>query len=1159
MVLNDCPDSETIGCGFSVFKEIDEVTELIKELKKHDLPSNMIERNRDRFNFILSQYQDQRQLLDPYLNKILEPMISFIKDPSASDQMKHNAFKYLYIIMSVKTYKNIVTYLPHEVGDLVPVLKMLEAQDPNNADTWETRYVLLIWLSIISKIPFPLSRLETATDINPENTILVRILKVCKLYCLSVGACSIAAVFLITNFLTRSDVKKLYLEEMIMWCLECMEKSDDLSKHRPLAVIASILKHNTREDVKPYALMILEKLLKMELRERPADLIRKYGIKTVQRIGYILLGKKLASWRYQRMCRPICLMPNNNSTNITENRTRMDKIDDNFINDSDDQEIPPSIEDVIEELINGLRDKAIPVRYSAAKGIGRITARLPMDYADDVVGFVLNLFTSRESDCAWHGGCLALAELGKRGLLLPHRLDDVIPVVLQALVFDEPRAYGAIGYLIRDAACYICWSFPRAYDPHIFLPYVKDIAAALLVVTCFDREINCRRAASAAFQENVGRQGNFPHGIDILTVADYFEVGVRTHAYLKISVHIAQYEEYKKPLIDHLLNKKVGYWDTAIRELSVKALYNLTPAAPEYMKTIVLPNLLSMFNSIDLNVRHGAVLAVAEIIDALYNYYNIRIENIIGDSAIDIIRNTVRTFRIRGQFKGLGGELMKQACAVLIKKCSTIHFPIHSSDVIDDWQNLLEECLNHEVAVIKQKAAEAHTSFFTEYYISMDDGKRNIVINRYLENLQSPNQVTRIGFAQAIGHFPLFIVKDRTKDIFKVLIKCTRVSEETLKWAESRKEALHSLTMLCQTLGVKEVSSWEKYVHDLYDCYLLSLKEYTVDSRGDIGSWVREAAMIALSVLTNLVSEAKLFYILNETLMVHIIGGIAQQAVERIDGIRAQAGAIFGDLIHCDPPLSNIPYHNELKIIFPLNECKDNIKWRDESATFPRFIKMLAFPPYTTNLLKGIIFSVGGLSESLVKHSSFSLFSYLKEIDDSGLKDLCSKILDIFGESHKNERMITSILAFMDRLLSSGCIQTVLDDPSNCIPERILILLKKEIKSTNSTKLLLSSINVFCQLLQVNGQISKKAFCQLSIFLCHRYKCLRNTTATKTYESLILYGEEMDIEEEDLTQILNILNDTDWEQSIEDLRPVRNVLCELMKVPAPVLQAKAGN
>ncbi|XP_014602636.1 PREDICTED: tubulin-specific chaperone D [Polistes canadensis] len=1153
MVLNDCPDPESIGCGFSAFKEVDEVNELIKDIKRTDLSSSLTERNRDRFNFILSQYQDQRQLLDPYLESILDSLLSIIRDDNSTESMKHNAFKYLFIIMSVKTYKKIVTYLPHEVADLLPVLRLLEKQDPNDVDTWETRYVLLIWLSIISKIPFPLSRLETSDTIDPEQTIMVRIMKVCKLYCLSKDACAVAAVFLIANFLTRSDVKKLYLEEMITWCLKSVE--NDSLRHGPLAVIASILKHSAREDVRPYSTMLFEKILKLQLSNNPADLIRKFGMKVVQRIGFVLLRTKLASWRYQRMNRPISLLPSlskNNGTEIIENK-------ENIINDNEDQEIPPAIEDIIEHLIQGLRDKAITIRWSAAKGIGRITARLPVDLADDVVGFVLNLFSGRESDSAWHGGCLALAELGRRGLLLPHRLSDVIPVVIQALVFDEPRAYGSIGYLIRDSACYICWSFPRAYDPDVFQPYVKEIAASLLVVTCFDREINCRRAASAAFQENVGRQGNFPHGIDILTVADYFEVGVRSHAFLKISVHIAQYEEYTKPLIEHLVSRKVTHWDTAIRELSAKALFNLTPADPQYMIETVIPNLLDMLNSIDLNVRHGAVLAIAEILEALYNHYEKKIETIIESSAVDEIKNVIRTFQKRGQFKGLGGELMKQACAVFIKKCSIVHFPIHHTDIIDDWQNLLEECLSHEVSAVKLKAAEAHTDFFTEYYANLDPAIYNTVVNRYLDNLKSNSQVVRIGFAQAVGHFPLFIKKTRVKDIIEALIECTHISDNTLKWAESRKEALHSLTMIIQTLNINEAGVWQLFAPQIYNCYLFALKEYTIDSRGDIGAWVREAAMTGLHVLTNLILQANLLSLLNESLMTNIISGIAQQAVERIDGIRAQAGIVFSALIHSEPSLPNIPYHSELKNIFPLSECKDSIEWRMESVTFPRFIKMLEFPPYTMSLLRGIIFSVGGLSESLVKYSSVALFTYLKEINEKSLKDLCDKMLIIFEESHKNERMITSILAFLDRLLSSGSIQIILDDPNSDIPERILLLLKQEIKYTTSTKLLISSINVFCQLLQVHGFIGKRAFCQLSIFLCHKYKCLRKVTAIRTYETLTLYGEEMDLSEEDLASILTELNGTDWERPVTELRPIRNHLCELMKVPAPVLQAKLTN
>jgi hypothetical protein len=57
------------------------------------------------------------------------------------------------------------------------------------------------------------------------------------------------------------------------------------------------------------------------------------------------------------------------------------------------------------------------------------------------------------------------------------------------------------------------------------LPYVDGLARGLLTLAVFDREVNVRRAASAAFQEHVGRQGNFPHGIDINTAADYMAVG----------------------------------------------------------------------------------------------------------------------------------------------------------------------------------------------------------------------------------------------------------------------------------------------------------------------------------------------------------------------------------------------------------------------------------------------------------------------------------------------------------------------------------------------------------------------------------------------------------------------------------------------------------
>ena len=50
------------------------------------------------------------------------------------------------------------------------------------------------------------------------------------------------------------------------------------------------------------------------------------------------------------------------------------------------------------------------------------------------------------------------------------------------------------------------------------------------------------------------------------------------------SVYIAQYEEYTRPLIDHLVEEKLKHWDMSVRELAAEALHNLTPRDPTYIR-----------------------------------------------------------------------------------------------------------------------------------------------------------------------------------------------------------------------------------------------------------------------------------------------------------------------------------------------------------------------------------------------------------------------------------------------------------------------------------------------------------------------------------------------------------------------------------------------
>ncbi|CAB1350261.1 unnamed protein product, partial [Coregonus sp. 'balchen'] len=169
-----------------------------------------------------------------------------------------------------------------------------------------------------------------------------------------------------------------------------------------------------------------------------------------------------------------------------------------------------------------------------------------------------------------------------------------------------------------------------------------------------DRE---NRVSQAAFQENVGRQGTFPYGIDIVVAADYFAVGNLNNCYLTISVYIASFPEYTRPMIDHLVAMKINHWDGVIRELATKALHNLTPQAPDYMAATVMPQLLPVALGIDLHSRHGAILASAEISHALYKLAN---------------QNN----------RGFGGELMRPAVCSLIEKMSLSKMPFKDDPVI---------------------------------------------------------------------------------------------------------------------------------------------------------------------------------------------------------------------------------------------------------------------------------------------------------------------------------------------------------------------------------------------------------------------------------------------------------------------------------------------
>ena len=292
-----------------------------------------------------------------------------------------------------------------------------------------------------------------------------------------------------------------------------------------------------------------------------------------------------------------------------------------------------------------------------------------------------------------------------------------------------------------------------------------------------------------------------------------------------------------------------------------------------------------------------------------------------------------------------------------------------------------------------------------------------------------------------------------------------RITEGTQSWGESRRDAVKALAEISKKVHTKLS---EETIHTVYDSFMLSLDDYTVDKRGDIGAWVREAALHGLETLTlTLLTEAP--ERLPVSVIQQVIPLIVQQAVEKIDRVRGLAGKIFYNLLHASDekghPVPGIIAREELLQIFAKKHA--NVKWGIESETFPLFVQLINVPAYVEKVLLGLVVSVGGLTERLVKSSSQSLFALLETMDEGGINKFCSIMLKLFKDNQKVDRVSVPLLKFFDLVITSGFLEPIFEDAGSTFPMDLLGLCKIEISKSGDPNKLMASADIFCQLLQV--------------------------------------------------------------------------------------------
>ncbi|KAJ1650172.1 hypothetical protein GGF38_005901, partial [Coemansia sp. RSA 25] len=202
---------------------------------------------------MLELYQEQPTCLDPYLERIVSRLMAVVEEyvqayhesttgPASalvdstsapkigvSATRLNGAFELVYTLCKVRGYKIVLRFFPHSVADVEPVFATLWRHTANLAgSSWTARYVMLIWLSLLSMVPFDLESIDSGTanlpqlsphaGLESEGMALVgKWVELGKFYLRRPGCDMEGAAVMLARLLSRKDTSTALQPAFIAW------------------------------------------------------------------------------------------------------------------------------------------------------------------------------------------------------------------------------------------------------------------------------------------------------------------------------------------------------------------------------------------------------------------------------------------------------------------------------------------------------------------------------------------------------------------------------------------------------------------------------------------------------------------------------------------------------------------------------------------------------------------------------------------------------------------------------------------------------------------------------------------------------------------------------------------------------------------------------
>lgn len=190
----------------------------------------------------------------------------------------------------------------------------------------------------------------------------------------------------------------------------------------------------------------------------------------------------------------------------------------------------------------------------------------------------------------------------------------------------------------------------------------------------------------------------------------------------------------------------------------------------------------------------------------------------------------------------------------------------------------------------------------------------------------------------------------------------------------------------------------------------------------------------------------------------------------------------------------------------------------------------------------------------IIDHVIVFIFPLQKSISHWLISTMMIVFLTLFDEHTKDARVILPLLVTIDKVLSHGCLDCLLQDERTDFPKQLVMRLRKESSRCSDIKRLMATVPVALGMLHTNDKdlVHNTIFPFVMRLLAHRYPRIRRCTAEQLYVKLLEVEEENIVPRSDAIQdVITILSEVIWDTDLGppgNVRQSRNEVADLLGI-----------